>query len=419
MEVSWVSCRSCDGLVREIFDLGLLPPTGFVKKNSEVMSLPKFPLRLGVCDSCQLFQLADELPIETFYTEEYGYRSSLNASMVAHLSERARTLLDPLKSNGNHQIKVMDIASNDGTFLNECSKLSNSLELVGVDPLIPYMNDGYPKNSIKYPVFFNSELQSMIPASTQFDLITSFSVLYDVNNLPSFIGNVARLLAPEGFWFTEQSYFMRLLEEGTFDSICHEHLLYLKLNDVDELANQFNLKLWKIWENDVNGGSLGLLFRKTKMPQPEGTIKKLESFRNREDVNRINALAKNYTSKVKSNIHKVLSEINGLISEEREIYCLGASTKGNVILHMLNLTEQQIKAVGDVNPSKWGFRTIVGNIPIIPEFDVLSQNPKKTALLILPWHFKDFFRNKLADYVSSGGKVLFPFPSVDVLSSEY
>ena len=416
MTVSRVRCRSCNDLVSEIFDLGLLPPTGFIKKNLEVMSLPNFPLRLGVCDSCQLFQLADDLPIETFYTKEYGYRSSLNASMVAHLSERARTLLEPLISDGNHSIKVMDIASNDGTFLTECSKLSNSLELVGVDPLIPYMDDGYPKNSIKYPLFFNSELQSIIPATTQLDLITSFSVLYDVNNLPSFIENVARLLGPEGFWYTEQSYFVRLLEEGTFDSICHEHLLYLKLNDLDKIANQFNLKLWEIWENDINGGSLGLLFRKTKMPQPEDTIRKLESFRNREDVKRINSLAKNYTVKVKSNIDKVLSVINDLISEGREIYCLGASTKGNVILHMLNLTEKQVKAVGDVNPSKWGFRTIVGNIPIIPEFEVLSQNPKKTALLILPWHFKDFFRNKLVEYVSSGGKVLFPFPIVDVLT---
>lgn len=413
-----IKCRTCNGVIREIFDLGLLPPTGFIRKSFEDTNLLKFPLRLGVCNSCLLFQLADNLPIESFYTEEYGYRSSLNTSMVEHLSERANRLLSLVISNENPNINVLDIASNDGTFLNECSKISDLIELVGVDPLIPYMKDKYPEKSTKYALYFNSQLLSLIPTSTQFDLITSFSVLYDVENLTSFIENVAKLLRPNGFWYTEQSYFMRLLEEGTFDSICHEHLLYLNLNDIDKIASQFHLTLWEICENEVNGGSLGLLFRKTNIPRPVETLRTLETYKDREQPIRINALVQTYTKKVQTNIDKVSLAISHLISEGRDLYCLGASTKGNVILHMLGLTEKQVKAVGEVNSAKWGHRTIIGNIPIIPENEILSKSPEKTALLILPWHFKGFFRNKLMEYVKHGGKVLFPFPNVDVLSNQ-
>ena len=91
------------------------------------------------------------------------------------------------------------------------------------------------------------------------------------------------------------------------------------------------------------------------------------------------------------------------------MYCLGASTKGNVLLHQLQLTREKVKAVGEINEDKFGKMTATGNIPIIAEKEVLKRDPRKTTILVLPWHFRVFFVEKLADFVSNGGHVIYPF----------
>ena len=49
------------------------------------------------------------------YGENYGYRSGLNASMVKHLHDKVRKILDRIKlSDGDI---VVDIGSNDSTTL--------------------------------------------------------------------------------------------------------------------------------------------------------------------------------------------------------------------------------------------------------------------------------------------------------------
>ena len=50
------------------------------------------------------------------YGENYGYRSSLNSSMVNHLQNKAINLIKKFKIKENDYI--IDIGSNDGTFLN-------------------------------------------------------------------------------------------------------------------------------------------------------------------------------------------------------------------------------------------------------------------------------------------------------------
>ena len=75
----------------------------------------------------------------------------------------------------------------------------------------------------------------------------------------------------------------------------------------------------------------------------------------------------------------------------QKIFGLGASTKGNVILQYCNIKEDILPLIGEVNPEKFNKFTPGCSIKIINENDILKMKPD--LLLILPWHFKDFFIN--------------------------
>ena len=65
------------------------------------------------------------------YGENYGYMSSLNKSMISHLKIKALNLKK--KYNLKSKDSILDIGSNDGTFL---SFFNNKFKLYGCDATI-------------------------------------------------------------------------------------------------------------------------------------------------------------------------------------------------------------------------------------------------------------------------------------------
>ena len=77
--------------------------------------VPKGELKLIRCKRCTLLQLQNNFDSNLMYGKNYGYMSSLNTAMEFHLKLKSKYLLDTYKlKKGN---SVLDIGSNDGTFL--------------------------------------------------------------------------------------------------------------------------------------------------------------------------------------------------------------------------------------------------------------------------------------------------------------
>ena len=91
--------------------------------------------------------------------------------------------------------------------------------------------------------------------------------------------------------------------------------------------------------------------------------------------------------------------------------CSWRQTKGNVLLQYCGLDSEDILVVGDVNPDKHGCFTPGTWIPITDEDTVLAGD--YDYLLVLPWHFKDFFVNNKK---FRGKTLLFPLPYVHTVT---
>ena len=100
-------------------------------------------------------------------------------------------------------------------------------------------------------------------------------------------------------------------------------------------------------------------------------------------------------------------------SRGKSIYGYGASTKGNTLLQYFGLNNDDIIAIAERSPEKFGKYTVGSNIPIIPEDEMRKEKPD--YLLILPWHFIREFTHREKKFLDDGGKFIVPCPNFEVI----
>ena len=153
------ACRICgNSRLETILDLGSQTLSGVFPRNPET-PLTSGPLELVKCatagdaNACGLVQLRQTYDLEELYGDNYGYRSSLNRSMIDHLAQKAQALtqLAKLKTGDT----VVDIGSNDGTLLAQYA--TKGLTLVGIDPTAAKFREYYRKDINVIADFFSAE----------------------------------------------------------------------------------------------------------------------------------------------------------------------------------------------------------------------------------------------------------------------
>jgi NDP-4-keto-2,6-dideoxyhexose 3-C-methyltransferase len=401
-------CRICgNDNLEEILDLGVQKLTGVFPAKQEP-GLTEGPLRLVKCvgqDCCGLVQLDRSYDLEQMYGENYGYRSGLNRSMVEHLEAKARRIQDlGMLREGD---LVIDIGSNDGTSLGFYD--AAKLRLVGVDPTADKFRRYYAPGIEVVADFFSSDLVEDRFHGQKARVVTSFSMFYDLEDPLSFMRGVASILEDDGIWVFEQSYLPTMLERNSYDTVCHEHIEFYALKQIHWMTRHAGLIIKDVEFNDVNGGSFSVTAGKgDDSDLPQTVLDLLET----ERRNGIDALEtyRDFAQRTDRLRAELMAFVDKAKAEGKVVAALGASTKGNVLLQYCGLGPDRLLAVGEVNPDKFGCITPGSWIPIVPQSELLAQSPD--YLLVLPWHFRDFFvrSEQLAQ-----SALLFPLPELEVV----
>ena len=405
-------CRICGNKnLAKVLDLGEQTLTGvFPKYKDQVIT--RGPLQLVKCmgdnDCCGLLQMAHSYDLGEMYGDNYGYRSGLNQSMVRHLHDKVARILSIVDLSDKPI--VLDIGSNDGTTL--AAYPENQCTLVGMDPTSEKFSQYHPKGMTAIPDFFSARRFNEVFPKRKARVVTSFSMFYDLEHPMSFVQEVAEILDDQGIWVFEQSYMPLMLERNSYDTACHEHLEYYGLRQIDWMLRRCGLKIVDIEFNDVNGGSFSVT-----------AAKMASSYAESPDANKI--LAREVAEGLDGlepylafarRTETCRDELRAFVSKARieghRVAVLGASTKGNVLLQYCGFTDKEIEAVGEVNPDKFGSFTPGSLLPIVDEQELLANEPD--YLIVLPWHFRDFFINK---YKLKTARLVFPLPKLEVIDT--
>ena len=401
-------CRSCKCQnLMFAFNLGNQYLTGVFPKNKNE-KISKGNLSLVFCKKCKLLQLKNSFDSAEMYGDNYGYMSSLNKSMFTHLKYKVKKLQRKV-SLKSHET-VIDIGSNDGTFL---SFFSRKLNLVGIDPTIKKFSKFYRKDILKVSSFFSYDvLKNIIKKKAK--LITSIAMFYDLEDPIKFAKDVYALLDKNGVWHLELSYMPSMLKNVSYDTICHEHLEYYSLTSIKYILDKANFKIIDIEFNEINGGSFALTVAKKESKYIEE--KKIVSWLlAKEKMLKVNDIKtfRIFFKKCKDQKKILRNLLINLKKAGKKVYGYGASTKGNVILQFCGINSKLIKYIGEVNPYKFDNFTPGSKIKIISESKLRKLKPD--YLLVLPWHFKDFILNKEKNYLNQGVKFIFPLPDIEMI----
>ena len=146
------NCRSCKSpKLNKAFSLGEQALTGIFPPNKK-SKITKGYLSMILCQKCKLLQLEDNFDSNEMYGDDYGYMSSLNKSMELHLKVKSINLIKKYNLKPNNLI--LDIGSNDGTFL---SFFNKKFRLFGCDPTIKKFKNLYRKDINLLPYFFSKD----------------------------------------------------------------------------------------------------------------------------------------------------------------------------------------------------------------------------------------------------------------------
>ena len=110
---------------------------------------------------------------------------------------------------------------------------------------------------------------------------------------------------------------------------------------------------------------------------------------------------------------QVLDFLNKAKAEGKKVYGYGASTKGNTLLQLFEITPDLVTAIAERSPYKFGLQTVGTNIPICSEEEMRAADPD--YLLVLPWHFIDEFAKREGDFIAKGGKLVVPCPTFQLI----
>jgi len=406
-------CRICgNARLERVLDLGEQMLTGVFPREKDA-TVTIGPLCLVKCmggdEVCGLVQMKHSYDLGEMYGENYGYRSGLNASMVAHLHNKVEEILGLVELNDDDL--VIDIGSNDSTTL-QAYPASGPI-LVGIDPTGTKFHSYYPSHIQLIPDFFSSKLVKERFAEKKAKVVTSFSMFYDLEDPMSFMQQVYDVLADDGVWVFEQSYMPRMLETNSYDTVCHEHLEFYALKQIKWMADKVGFRIIAVEFNDINGGSFSIMVSKAN--GDFSVVQSVQEILDLEVEQGLDTLApyQEFAARAEKTKNDLLELIRSVHAQGKTIAALGASTKGNVLLQYCGLTGKEITFVGEVNEEKYGCYTPGTWIPIIPEAELLSRKPD--YLIVLPWHFKAFFQgqDKFTQF-----NLVFPLPEVEVAWAE-
>jgi SAM-dependent methyltransferase len=403
-------CRAGGGehLV-SVLNLGHQMLTGVFPRSRDE-PITKGPLELVWSPASGLLQLRHSYEPSEMYGPNYGYRSGLNQSMVDHLTLKVRFLEQRASPRAGDV--VLDIGSNDGTTLKAYSVAG--LRRVGIDPTAGKFREYYPPEVTVIPSFFSARLYNSIE-SRRAQIVTSIAMFYDLESPVDFVREVAQVLAPDGLWHFEQSYMPTMLRTTSYDTICHEHLEYYSLGVIEKILDAADMKVVDVLTNGINGGSFAVtaVHRANRTIPPNRAV--IDWLLQQEERMGL-ATPKPYREfeeRVFRHRQDLMRLIEALVDDGKKVLGYGASTKGNVMLQFCGFSAREIPAIAEVNPGKFGCVTPGTNIPIIPEAEARAANPD--YFLVLPWHFKDGIVRRERDFTLRGGKLIFPFPEIEIV----
>ena len=395
------ACRLCSSKdLHDVLDLGSQPPANSLRKNLNE-SVPNAPLKLIQCGHCSAIQLTATVD-PAYLFSQYVWVTATSATARSYSETYCAEVL---KRTVVKSPFVVEVASNDGTFLKQFEEKGCSI--LGVDPAQNIATKAISAGIPTLAEFFHVTIAKKILVEHQRpNIVMARNVIPHVKEIHSIVEGLSTLVDSDGMVVIEFHYAKTIAEELHYDSIYHEHLFYFSIKSLAAIFAQYGLYPFDAFASPISGGSLVLFFSSNKI-ELSAVLNKLVATEEQSGLNHLSTWQE-FGAKSKKHARN-LKEIVEEYSKNGPLVAYGASARSSTLMNFAGISNQEIEYVIDRNPIKQGLYTPGTNIPIVSYEEGLKRLDGK-HLLLLAWNFEEEIVQNLR---ASGfkGDIIVPLPN--------
>ena len=394
-------CRLCHNKkLTQIYNFGNHYVSNFVQKKN-IKKGVKAPLNLVYCKNCQLLQLEHSAPQELMYKKFYWYRSGVTNTMKVALKDIFLNIKKMyIMKKGD---TILDIGANDETLLKYFK--NEGFTRIGCEPAKNLTKELMRNSKFVINNFWNFKYLNNILKKNKLKkpkVITAIGMFYDLEDPSKFISDAAKSLDYNGVFIAQLMCLDSMIKKNDLGNICHEHLEFYSYPSLKYLFEKNGLKIMKIEENEINGGSYRIFCKKN--------IKKSITYKENTSLKDI----KRFIKRVKKNKKACINFLKRSKIDKKKVFIYGASTKGNTLLQYYGINSNIITYASERSPEKWGKYTIGTGLKIISEDYARTLNPD--YFFVMPYAFIKEFIKREKNWIKGGGKFILPYPNFKIIN---
>ena len=358
-------CRLCkSNRIKKIKDLCISPlANNLLNTKKESLIAEKYPLSIFFCNNCYHLQLGHIINKNLLFSK-YLYTSGISNNLKKHFKKLSHEIKKNFMYDSNKNYKLLEIGSNDSTFLNYVK--NKNITTIGVEPAQNLKQYFYGHDILNG--FFDKKTNILIKKKySNVDFIVANNVFAHIENLDNVFDCINEIIHENSIIIFEVSYLVDVINKNLVDTIYHEHLDYHKLISLNKFFKIKNLKLFDIKLIKSHGGSIRCYLTKStnKIKIKKNVLNQLKY----EKINNFNLITKykKYFSKVENNRKKIekLFESHNI----NEMIGYGAPAKLVTFLSLYFTNKKTLKFVIDASPLKQN--------KFIPGFDIKVVSKRK------------------------------------------
>lgn len=406
------TCRLCGSAsLASVVDLGATPPCErFLSAAQLDEPEPTYPLHLRVCTGCWLAQIPPLITPEDTFTE-YAYFSSYSASWVRHAEELVAAAAQRL-GLGPASF-VVEVASNDGYLLQHVVR--RGIRCLGIEPSVNVGAAARERGVPTLTAFLGPDSGAAVRAEHgPADLVVANNVYAHIPDVRGFTAGLRALVADDGWVSVEVQHLLTLIQLNQYDTIYHEHFQYYTVASAQRALASGGLALVDVELLPTHGGSIRLWARPAQVAgEPSSRVAEVLAAEKAAGLHELSGYAE-FGERVAGVRRDLLRFLVQAADQGRTVVGYGAPGKGNTLLNHCGIRPDLLAYTVDRNPYKHGRFTPGTRIPILAPERIAQDRPD--YVLVLPWNLRDELTRQLSYLGEWGGRLVFPIPSLEVVS---
>ena len=381
-------CKITRKKIRPFMSFGKMPiANGFLSKNQFKKEF-FFNLEVGFSKTISLFQLNNHPKPKQMFNRNYPFFTGSSKGMVKHFQNYSNWII---KKYGKNLHNLIEIGSNDGTFLSNFKK--TKFDVIGFEPSKNVADVSKKKGIKTINKFFNFEnTKKLNKYKNNVQVISAANAICHVPNLKSLIKGVDFLLSKKGLFIFEEPYLGSMFAKTSYDQIYDEHIFMFSLSSIKKIFNLFEFELIDALPQKTHGGSMRYVVGRKKIHKKTKRLSRLLLSERNKDIDNYKGCL-NFKKKCEISKKKLVSKIKKFKSNNLKIAGYAATSKSTTILNYCKLDTNYIDYICDTTKEKIGKYSPGMHIPIV-NMNYFKKNTPDKAFLFAWNHKKEIFKKE-------------------------